>query len=68
MNILVLAKNKTDTDVQFIDASGEDFFRKETNNNVMHDEHIDRIMEVFDSKAKVEHVAETVPYDTKPNK
>ena len=58
MNILVLAKNKTSTDVQFIDASGEDFFRKETNNNVMDDDHIARIMEMFDDKAKIEHVAE----------
>ncbi|MCY4316327.1 MAG: type I restriction-modification system subunit M [Roseovarius sp.] len=58
VNILVLAKNKTSTDVQFIDASGEDFFRKETNNNVMDDDHIARIMEMFDDKARVEHVAE----------
>ena len=58
VNILVLAKNKTSTDVQFIDASGEDFFRKETNNNVMDDDHIAKIMEMFDDKAKIEHVAE----------
>ncbi len=62
VNILVLARNKTGTDIQFIDASGKDFFRKETNNNVMSDDHIARIMEMFDSKAKVEHVTETVPY------
>ena len=63
VNILVLAKNKTTTDIQFIDASGADFFRKETNTNVMEEEHIDRIMEIFDSKSKVEYVAETIPYD-----
>ncbi|MCY4208653.1 MAG: type I restriction-modification system subunit M [Roseovarius sp.] len=63
VNILVLAKNKTSTDVQFIDASGEDFFRKETNNNVMDDDHIARIMEMFDGKARVEHVAEIAAYD-----
>jgi len=63
VNILVLAKNKTGTDIQFIDASSEDFFRKETNNNVMSNDHIDRIMEMFDGKVRVGHVAETVPYD-----
>ncbi|MCY4051084.1 MAG: type I restriction-modification system subunit M [Gammaproteobacteria bacterium] len=63
VNILVLAKNKKSTDVQFIDASGEDFFKKETNNNVMHDDHIARIMELFESKTSVEHVTETVIYD-----
>ncbi|MCY4148325.1 MAG: type I restriction-modification system subunit M [Gammaproteobacteria bacterium] len=63
VNILVLAKNKTSNDVQFIDASGEDFFQKETNNNVMHDDHVAKIMELFDNKVIVEHVTETVPYE-----
>jgi type I restriction enzyme M protein len=39
VNILVLSKHKTDTTTQFIDASG--LFKKETNNNVLLDEHID---------------------------
>jgi type I restriction enzyme M protein len=64
VNILVLAKNKTDTSVQFIDATGEEFFRKGTNNNFMEDRHIAEIMKMFDSKENVPHVAETVPYDT----
>ena len=63
VNILVLAKNKPDTNIQFIDASGEDFFKKETNTNVMHDEHIKRIMELFDRKENEPHVAESVSYD-----
>lgn len=64
VNILVLAKNKTDTAIQFIDASGEDFFEKETNNNVMTDDHIARIVELFGSKEDVAHVAQLVQYDT----
>lgn len=60
VNILVLAKNKPDTDIQFIDASGEDFFKKETNNNVMLDEHIQKIMDTFDSKQDVTHIAQSV--------
>ncbi len=63
VNILVLAKNKTDTRVQFIDASGEDFFKKETNNNVMLDEHIEKIMNMFESKENIEHVAQSVPFE-----
>ncbi len=63
VNILVLSKHKTDTSTQFIDASGEDFFKKETNNNVMLDQHIDEIMIMFDSKDDVAHVAESVPYE-----
>ncbi|PPD30933.1 MAG: type I restriction-modification system subunit M, partial [Methylomonas sp.] len=61
VNILVLSKHKTDTNTQFIDASG--LFKKETNNNVLTDEHIEKIMDVFDSKADVEHFAKSVNFD-----
>ena len=58
VTILVLSKHKTDTKIQFIDASG--LFKKETNNNVLTDQHIDQIMQWFDSKTDVEHVAKSV--------
>jgi type I restriction enzyme M protein len=61
VNILVLSKHKADTTTQFIDASG--LFKKETNNNVLLDTHIERIMEVFDSKENVKHFAESVPLE-----
>lgn len=68
VNILVLAKNKTSTDTQFIDASG--LFKKETNNNILTDNadpknpgHIQQIMAVFDSKENVDHFARTVPLE-----
>ena len=60
VNILVLSKHKTDTKTQFIDVTGEDFFKKVTNNNLLEDHHIDKIMEMFDSKSEVPHVATTV--------
>jgi type I restriction enzyme M protein len=63
VNILVLSKNKTDMKTQFIDASGEEFFKKETNNNVLTDEHIEKIMEMFDSKDDVKHVAASVDFE-----
>lgn len=61
VTILVLAKNKPNTNVQFIDASDKEFFKKETNNNVMYDEHIQKIMDMFDSKENIDYVAASVP-------
>mgnify|MGYP005858664367 FL=1 len=61
VNILVLAKNKPNTDTQFIDASG--LFKKETNNNILTDEHIAQIMAVFDSKANTDYLARSAPLD-----
>ena len=60
VTILVLSKHKTDTKTQFIDVSGEDFFKKVTNNNVMTDAHIEKVMEMFDSKEDVEYVAKSI--------
>lgn len=62
VNILVLSKHKLDTTTQFIDASA--LFKKETNNNVLLDAHIEQIMAVFDSKANVDHFALSVPFET----
>ena len=61
VNILVLSKHKPNTTIQFIDASG--LFKKETNNNALLDTHIDQIMAVFDSKANVDHFAQSVPLE-----
>ena len=60
VNILVLSKHKADTMTQFIDAGGEDFFKKETNNNVLLPEHIDRIIDIFGKKEEVQYVATQV--------
>ena len=61
VNILVLSKHKTDTKTQFIDASG--LFKKETNNNMLLDPHIEQIMQAFDEKVDVAHFAKSVPFD-----
>ena len=60
VTILVLAKNKPDTKVQFIDASGEAFFRKITNTNLMEDRHTDEVIRLFATKQDVAHVAACV--------
>jgi len=60
VTLLVLSKHKTENKTQFIDASGENFFRKVTNNNLLEDKHIEQIMEIFDSKDDVEYVAVSI--------
>lgn len=60
VNILVLSKHKTDTKTQFIDASGEDFFKKVTNNNILKEDHIIEILNIFDTKENIDHVAVTI--------
>jgi type I restriction enzyme M protein len=62
VNILVLSKSKPDTRTQFIDASG--LFKKETNNHTLTDDHVGRIMEVFDTKENVPHFALSVDHTT----
>ena len=74
VNIMVLSKHKTDNKTQFIDASGEDYFKKETNNNILTDGdddnyqgnelgHIQKILKLFAEKEDVEHITKSVSYD-----
>lgn len=63
VNILVLSKHKTDNKTQFIDASGLDFYKKETNNNILTNDHIEKIMKMFDNKEDIDHIAKCVDYD-----
>ena len=62
VNILVLSKHKTDMMTQFIDAG--ELFKKETNNNVLTDEHITKIIQLFSEKTDVPHLAKSVDYQT----
>ena len=55
-----LSKHKTETNIQFIDASGEEFYKKEMNNNILLQEHIDAIMQLFDSKEEKEYVSKNI--------
>lgn len=60
VTILVLSKHKTNNTTQFIDASGETFFKKVTNNNEMTDAHIAKVMDIFDSKNELEYIAKSI--------
>ncbi|WP_254048004.1 type I restriction-modification system subunit M [Synechococcus sp. BDU 130192] len=61
VTILVLSKHKLDTKTQFIDASG--LFKKETNTNTLTDEHIGKILGVFESKENVDYFAKSVTFE-----
>ena len=63
VNILVLSKHKTETKTQFIDATSENFYSKETNNNVLNPEHIDSIIKYFMEKKDVKYVSKIVDND-----
>lgn len=63
VNILVLSKHKENTKTQFIDASGEEFFKKETNNNVLTEDHINKIMDLFCNKEDIEYISKSVDND-----
>ena len=60
VNIMVLSKHKSDAKTQFIDASGEEFYKKATNNNILTEEHIEEILRIFDTKEDIDHVSKTV--------
>jgi type I restriction enzyme M protein len=61
VTILVLAKNKFNTQTQFIDASA--LFKKETNTNTLTDADIAQIVELFDGKTDVDYLAKMVSND-----
>lgn len=56
--ILVMAKNKTENKILFIDASRE--FQKVSDNNVLTDENIDKIVEEFDKRPDTEYFSRYV--------
>lgn len=58
VNIIVLSKNKIERTTQFINAS--ELFKKETNNNVLTEDHIATIMQTFANKQDIEHFAKSI--------
>jgi len=57
-NILVLAKNKSENKTFFIDASEQ--YKKETNNNILEESNIKKIVEEFDSKKTTKYFSRLV--------
>lgn len=56
--ILVMAKNKTENKVLFIDASKE--FKKETNNNIIEEKNINKIIEEFRNRTEKKYFSKYV--------
>ncbi|MEG0486237.1 MAG: N-6 DNA methylase, partial [Oscillospiraceae bacterium] len=56
-------KHKSDARTQFIDASGADFYKKETNNNILTEEHIEKIIQLFDRKEDIQYLTKSVDKD-----
>ena len=63
--ILVLKKNKADTNILFIDASQE--FLKVTNNNRLEENNIKNIIDVFKNKLDKKHFAKLATYELVKN-
>lgn len=59
--IMVLKKNKSDSNVLFIDASNE--YVKVTNNNKLTEDNISKIVNAFADKAEIQHFAYRASYD-----
>jgi type I restriction enzyme M protein len=59
--ILVLKKNKNDTNVLFIDASKE--FTKSTNNNRLEDKNIFNVVKQYTERFDIDHIAKVASYE-----
>lgn len=59
--IVVLKKHREGRDVLFIDASN--LFEKEKKQNVMNEEHIDRVLELYKDRKNVDKVAYLASYE-----
>lgn len=58
--IIVLKKNKQDTNILFIDATNE--FVRPGNKNKLDDEHIQKILDAFAERKDIQHFAKLVSY------
>lgn len=61
--ILVFKKNRNRRDVLFIDASGEDNFQKDKNQNVLREQDIAKIVETYAARADVEKYCHVASFD-----
>lgn len=59
--VLVMAKNKTENKVLFIDASNE--FKKVTNNDILEEENINKIVDEFRNRKEIEYFSRYVSRD-----
>jgi len=66
--ILLFKKNRTRKDVLFIDASGDKYFKKGTNQNILREEDIQRIMDAYKGYKDIDKYAHiATPEEIKEN-
>lgn len=63
--IMVLSKNKRDSNILFIDAANQ--FKKETNNNILEQTNIDNIVNQFSKRETIEYFTRLVSKDEVAN-
>ncbi|MCT0459418.1 SAM-dependent methyltransferase, partial [Lactococcus cremoris] len=59
--VIILEKNRSRRDVLFIDASQD--FEKRKNQNVLLDEHIDKIVSIYKKREDIERYAHVASFD-----
>src|SRR5690625_4487914 len=62
-SIMVFKKGRAENDVLFIDASGEDYFEKESNRNVLREEDVERIMDTYKKYETIDKYAYVATLD-----
>lgn len=63
VTLLILSKDKQNNDIQFINATGEEFFEKTSNGNIITDKHIKKFVDIFASKKEIPYIAKNVSSD-----
>lgn len=61
--ILIFKKNRTRRDVLFIDASGDGNFEKGKNQNILRDEDIKRIVDIYEARENVDKYSYVASFD-----
>lgn len=59
--LLVLKKNRNTKDILFIDASKE--FTKQASQNVLEDNHVNKILHTFNDRTQIEKFSQLIPFD-----
>jgi len=62
-SILVFRKNKEDKNVMFIDASREGHFKKDKNQNILEDKHIEDIVNAYKARKEIDKFAHVASID-----
>lgn len=60
-SILIFKNNRTMTDVLFIDASGEEYYKKGKNQNILEEKHVNKIVNAYRERKNIDKFAYVAP-------